>query len=230
MRMRTHTARVSEIGWETGGRTAWIDCPPAGHPAPGRYVLAWSPEDAAAPLATPLFAMHYAEGRFQAAPPAPVAWDPGAPLLLRGPLGHGFTPPPNLRRLALVGLDVTIARLLPLLFDALSKGAAVALFTEAALPSLPTSVEVSPLAALPEALAWADYLAADLPETALPGLRVCLGVDAATTRLPCPAQGLVRTSMPCGGIAACEACGVNTRHGSRPACADGPVFDLVELL
>lgn len=34
--------------------------------------------------------------------------------------------------------------------------------------------------------------------------------------------------MPCG-VGACEVCRVNTIHGEKHACVDGPVFDLLEL-
>jgi NAD(P)H-flavin reductase len=36
--------------------------------------------------------------------------------------------------------------------------------------------------------------------------------------------------MPCGGVADCGACAVETRLGWKLACEDGPVFDLIDLL
>ncbi len=123
-----------------------------------------------------------------------------------------------------------LARLQPLLTDALEKGAAVALFTDNAPPGLPSAVEVNPLETLNEALAWADYLALDLPASELPGLARRLGVERGLRHLPCPAQALVGLPLPCGGLADCGACAVETRRGWKLACQDGPVFDLIDLL
>jgi hypothetical protein len=192
--------------------------------------MAWSPDDADAPLATPLFAARVEAEGFLAAPPVPPIWEPGTRIQLRGPLGSGFTPPANLRRLALASLAGDIARLQPLMQSALGQGAAVALFTEHTLPGLPSAVEVNPLETLYEAMTWADYLALDLPPQAISGLGRLLGVEQAPRALPCQAQALVHLAMPCGGLADCAACGVETRRGWKLACSDGPVFDLIDLL
>ena len=228
--MRTYEGMVREIQWQDGlGRTAWIECPKAAIPAAGRYVMAWSPEDVDAPLATPLFAARIEAGGFQAATPIPGTWEPGTRLELRGPLGHGFTPPANLRRLALASLDESISRLQWLMYHALDQGAAVALFTDRPLPSLPSAVEANPLEAVQEALTWADYLAVDLPTHAIPESSQLLGVERGLRALPCPAQALVQLAIPCGSLAGCGACAVETRLGWKLACDDGPVFDLLEL-
>ncbi len=229
--MRVYAGFVREVQWQGGlGRAAWIECARPAIPAPGRYVMAWSPEEPDAPLATPLFAARIEPQGFLAAPPVPTTWEPGTALQLRGPLGRGFNPPGNLRRLALAGLGEGIARLGPLLQAALEKGAAVALFADQTPPGLPSAVEVNPLETLNEALAWADYLALDLPAPALPGLSRLLGVERGVRALPCPAQALVHTAMPCGALADCGACAVETRLGWKLACHDGPVFDLIDLL
>ena len=89
--MRIYEGMVRETQLQGGiGRTAWIECPKAAIPAPGRYVMAWSPEEADAPLATPLFAARIEAGGFQAASPIPGGWEPGTRLQLRGPLGKGL--------------------------------------------------------------------------------------------------------------------------------------------
>ena len=192
--------------------------------------MAWSPEDPDAPLATPLFAARIEAEGFLAASPVPAIWEPGSAIQLRGPLGRGFTPPGNLRRLALASLGESSSRLQPLLVQALDQGAAVALFTDHALPNLPSAVEANPLEALREALTWADYLALDLSPQAMPGLSQMLGLEQAVRALPCPAQALVHLAMACGGLADCGACGVETRAGWKLACSDGPVFELIDLL
>jgi hypothetical protein len=47
--------------------------------------------------------------------------------------------------------------------------------------------------------------------------------------LPCPAQVLITTPMPCAGLAKCGACAIASRRGWKLACEDGPVFDLNHL-
>jgi len=229
---RIHQGRVRETLYYAGLPAARIACPPAATPAPGQYLLALpaaQPGGEAPALAIPLFAAgSHREGAFLAAPPAPPAWGPGTELALRGPFGRPFRPPAGLRRLALAALGESAARLMPLVETALQAGCAVALYTAAPLPPLPAAVEALPLEALPEAPAWADFLALDLPLEALPDLRQRLGLDPGAGPA-CPAQALVHAPMPCGGLAQCGACAVEGRRGWLLACEDGPVFDLSEL-
>jgi hypothetical protein len=221
----TCDGKVTEVQLRPGdARAAWIACPPKAIPAPGQYLLAW---DAAAVLGTALYrasAESEADG-FLSAPPIPGEWEPGSPLRLRGPLGQGFRLPTQVRRLALAALGETAERLLPLVEPPPGQKRDVALVSNAALPSLPTSVEIHPLHSLPEVLSWADFLALDLPLEALPGLRTVLGMGTGQG-LPCPAQALVLSPMPCAGLGECGACAVPARGGWKLACLDGPVFDL----
>jgi dihydroorotate dehydrogenase electron transfer subunit len=212
---------------EDGFQRAMVACPAEFVPAPGRYLLAHLPADPDAPLAIPLLATGYAQnGRgFTAAPPFPAAWQPGAKLFLRGPLGRGFSPSVVVRRLALAALGGHAARLMPLALSALDSGGEVALFTDAPLPRLPASLEAAPLSALPDALRWADRLALDGPLAALEALPPDL-----RRALPRDAEMLIEVPMPCGGLAECGICAVPAaRVRWHLACEDGPVFPLVEL-
>ncbi len=227
--MQIYEGQVIEIQLQDGV-AAWIACPRPAIPAAGRYVMTWSPEEPQAPLATPLFASQAAAHGFLAAAPVPATWQPGTRLALRGPCGTGFRLPAEVRRLALAAFGKTAARLLPLVHEALQRHAAVALFSPAPPPGLPSAVEINPLGALPEALAWADFLALDLAAEQLPQLGKALGIQDRCMPLPCPGQALVLADMPCGALADCGACAVETRRGWKLACADGPVFDLSELI
>jgi hypothetical protein len=224
--MKAHTGRIAEILVEYRGEmTARIDCPPSAVPAPGQYTLAEDPDSI---LAVPLFLEETLEEGFLAAPPVPQTWEPGLALRMRGPLGHGFRLPAAARRIALATLENTAARLLPLLKEIIRADGAVALFSPTPLPPLPPAVEAYPLIDLPDAVSWADFLAADVSWESLPELRGCLGLNPGEL-LPCPGQALVFAPMPCGGLAGCGACAVHTRRGWKLACLDGPVFDLNEL-
>jgi hypothetical protein len=219
--MRSAKGCIEEI-YLDGTRAARLSCPPGLIPAPGQYLLAWSENDPAAPLATPIFQAGPAPGGFLIAPPLEKPWFPGHLLNLRGPYGHGFTLPISARRVALIDFATSGARLFALLPQILAQKAAVCLLTDTPPSGLPNAIEISPLASLPEIAAWADYLALDLPrtllETALPLLRAQPGIGHA--------QALIGTPLPCAGLAECGICSIRARKGILLACKDGPVFDL----
>ncbi|RPI82996.1 MAG: hypothetical protein EHM41_17005 [Chloroflexi bacterium] len=228
--MQVYKGRIVEIilGAE-GWLGAKIACPPGSVPLAGQYVSAREQEDLDTPLATILYCGGFWESGFIAAPPVPHTWTPGMRLFLRGPLGKGFQLPAQARRIGLAALGGSVSRLLPLGLSAIESGHAVALFTGAALPQLPSALEAYPLAALADALPWADYLAVDTPLEKLNDLRAVLGLEPPEP-LPCDGQMLIVTPMPCASIAECGACAVlGKRRTWLLACQDGPVFDFKEL-
>ena len=235
-----HVRVGSRVDWTTGIITrieldsygqaaAWIDCPMQSIPAAGQYVLARAAEDEFAPLALALFLSALALNRFQTTSRLPPHWLPGTHLKLRGPLGRAFELPPALRRLALASLGEGGARLRPLMDQALARGLEVALFDDQHPRGLPPAVEAYPLSGLAEALPWADFLALDIPYTALAQLNRFFGPRPALNRPLLAAQALIAGPMPCGAWADCGACAVRTRHSWKLACKDGPVFNLEEL-
>lgn len=224
--MHIASARLRQTRLDPLGQVqAWVDCPANMVPQPGQYVLARSLEDHISPLAVQLFPVEYPSIGFWAAAPLPPSWLPGTQLELRGILGHGFSGFSGARRIALASIAQDSARLLSLLDPAHHQAASLTLFANPPLPSLPAWVEIYPLASLPESLAWPDYLALDIPLDHLPRLRATLGIPPGQL-LPCPAQVLIWTPMPCSGLAECGACAVPTAHSWKLACSDGPVFDL----
>ncbi|MGW8250814.1 MAG: iron-sulfur cluster-binding protein [Anaerolineales bacterium] len=224
--MRQHTGQVREITSEVSGQvSALIACPPQAVPPPGCYTLASSSDSV---IGAPLFLMTEHEAGFVAAAPVPGNWEPGTQLELRGPLGNGFSLPAEARRVALAALGGTVSRLLPLAKIALRQQIAVSLFSDARLPPLPSELEASPLAALGEGLAWADFLAVDLALEELPNLKERLGLNPLIDFQPV-GQALILAPMPCAGLADCGVCALHTRRGWKLACKDGPVFRLEDL-
>ena len=236
--MRIGTGKITEIISGFDEKVSFrMDCPLEMMPVPGEYLLACDPGAADSVLPAPLFRVGISpQATFQSSFDRPPGWTPGTTLSLRGPLGKGFDIPSDTRHLALAAFGESIARLLPLVPQAQELGADIALFIPARhhpgspshLPSLPAALEINPLSALPEALTWADTLALDFPLTNLPTLRQTLGIDP-HDHLPCHAQALIATPMPCGAIAGCGVCAVPARKGYQLACKDGPVFDLNQL-
>ena len=224
--MHTGKGQVSELILEDGYRHARVSCASNLIPAPGQYLLAGDGSDS--PLPVPLFHTDSAPQGFIASAPIPDSWDPGTELHLRGPLGHGFDLPLSARKVGLITFDVSPARLRGLIRPALKQEAAVVLVCNSGVENLPDEVEVHPLSALNDIVDWADYLAFDVTRENLNQLQegleklnqVAAGKDA---------QILVRTPVPCGGVAECGICAVTLKSSWKLACKDGPVFDWMEL-
>lgn len=229
--MALGSAEIVETYLEiSGGMTqvgARITCPPNLRPAPGQY-LAASAAGLQEPLPAALFPAGLEGDELIVAPPIPPGWTTGTHLSLRGPLGNGFRLPAAARRVALLGLEDSPARLLPLAFQALSRQASVALYARYAPPGLPLEVEILPLDQVKDALSWADYLAVDVDRGELSSLRAVLNLGLYGYPA-CDTQVLVVTEVPCGGLGECGVCAVPTRAGWRLACSDGPVFDWTQL-
>lgn len=218
-----------------GFTAAFISCSPSMVPSPGAYLLAFKPGSDSA-VAVPVFAarsfVHFLgkeKNGFLMAPPLPESWTPGTNLQLRGPLGHGFKIPASARRIALVAFDSSPARLLPLLDGAFKQGAEVTLLCENPVDDLPLKVEVQPLGVLADIISWSDFISFDITRESLPHLKHKLEIIV-LQKIRVEAQVLIRTPMPCGGLADCGVCTVDNRNGPKLACTDGPVFDLESLI
>jgi NAD(P)H-flavin reductase len=181
------------------------------------------------PLPVSLFSTESTpQGFITAALPVPETWMPGLELFLRGPLGRGFSIPASARRVALLSLEGSPARLLGLVAPALKQGAAVVIASDVNEGDLPDEVEVQPLSALGEAADWADYVALDVSREKMHGLKERLSGQRHFA-VKNEAQVLIHTLMPCGGIAECGVCAVMTPSNWKMACKDGPVFSWREI-
>jgi dihydroorotate dehydrogenase electron transfer subunit len=219
--MHTGNGRLVELILTNGSRYARLACPDNLIPAPGQYLLASDGSDAVLPV--PIFYTDSAPGGFIST--TSEEWTPGQRLYLRGPLGRGFTLPVTARKVGLIAFDDSPARLRGLIQPALKQEASVVLVCDQHVDDLADEVEVQPLSALEEILKWADYVGIDVDRANLGQLMPRL---AQPTHL-LTVQVLVRTPLPCGGVAECGVCAVVTRSGWQMACKDGPVFDLRDL-
>ncbi len=224
--MGSARGRLSEIRrGSTGQVEAFITCPECSIPQAGQYLLVSDPYNSQEVISQAVFPAEILGHGFWGVTLLPVNWQPGINLELSGPFGHGFALPRGFQRLGLIALDGTIARLMPLIHQSSKTRAGMSLYTDLGLPQLPAAVEVHPLEGVKAGLDWADFLVLDLPVERLEELRSILGLTPGAL-LPSPAQALVITAMPCGGLAQCGACAVPARRGWKLACIDGPVFDL----
>jgi hypothetical protein len=224
--MHTGKGQVLELILQDGRRYARLACPSNLIPSAGQYLLASEGPDVSLPFS--LFYTDSAPQGFIAECPLTAPWTPGSVLYLRGPLGRGFSLPLSARKVGLVAFDHSPARLQGLVQPALNQGAAVVLVSGSTPDNLRDEVEVQPLAALDDILAWGDYFAIDVDRENLNRLRELLGTRSPYTA-GLGAQILLRTPVPCGGMGECGACAVTLRSDWKLACKDGPVFDWREL-
>ena len=233
---------IKELVLLNGKPSARIQCDPTLIPTPGQYLLSYAdgsdlpPALRSSVLASSVFsAKSFADG-FLAAPPLPNSWHLGAHLHLRGPLGHGFILPKDARRVALIAFDTQQAgasdsptRLLPMLDAALKQEASIVLICRTPPDDLPLQIEVQPMSALLDICNWADIIAMDAARESLPELKKMLGRSDPFI-VKNEAQILIRTPMPCGALAECGVCTVESHRGPLLACKYGPVFNLKDLL
>lgn len=212
----------------------------------GRFVMA----DLGSYLRTPLFPARLASPEFDAmvVPAHPAAsLTTGQQLELVGPHGHGFRIPPDSRNILLIASTPYLPILLPLITQSAEARQSIALVLAATgaadlfpLSALPPSLEIrvvtkdnpvghpqSTARALAELAEWTDCIyIADEPAT-YPALAHTLR----ESRLRPPhglAQALVAPPIVCG-TGACQGCAVAMKRGTKLACTDGPVFDLLDL-
>lgn len=223
------TAKLVEV-FQLGDELAGVlDLAPKFRPDPGQYLPAQCRLRENDILPSHLFRVLGEVGQLSVGP-IPETWQPSDQIFLLPPHGHGFHLPDSACRVGLCAVDTPPNRLLPLVPLALAQDAAVTLFCDPQpapdiLQRIPSVVEIAPISALQENLEWPDFLAVDLPRDSLPRLGKLLGEKT----LPFGGQVLVRTAMPCHGLGECGVCSIETKHGNKLACLDGPVFSLKEF-
>jgi len=223
--VRQFTLGVAEIA--TSGGQIYVRCGGGLEvtAAPGQFYLARADIATQPFLRVPLYLFHTQSGgpEFFVDPAHPyAALEPGDTLDLVGPCGRGFSLPPRAAHLLLVAH--TLERLYSLARLALERHFSVTLLLppDAPLPSLPFDVEIQRGALTADLAAWADLIAADVPDP------LTLAQQARRLRLNPPpgfVQALVTPTMPCG-VGACQACWVEIGPSRKRACVAGPVFHL----
>jgi len=219
---------IKELVLLDGKPSVRIQCDANLIPAPGQYLLAYA-DGSDSPLANSIFSAKSFTDGFLAAPPIPPSWNLGTRLHLRGPLGHGFVLPNDARRVALISFGDSSIRLLVLLDIALKQEAFIVLVCQTPPDDLQLQIEVQPLDELLNVFAWADYVAVDAQRESLRELKKMFGRSSPLI-VRNEAQILIRAPMPCGALAECGVCTVESHRGLLLACKDGPVFDLKDLL
>lgn len=244
--MRQEHCRILAIGSVGAGhRLLQVDCTPLAQPArAGQFLMARPSADLADALRRPLFFSrggHVAHLLF----PLDELWQrelaslqPEETLDVLGPLGQPFSLRPGVNHVLVLALSEPVAPALAIAQCVQHQGAtaSVVLARKEWSPLadlLPDSIECSvapadPLAQLQEALRWADQAFVVAPADQLAGLAAAVG--HARLRLnPGFAQVLVPADFACG-VGACGGCTLELGQRQRRVCADGPIFDLAEVV
>ena len=222
-----------------------VDCTPLAQPArAGQFLMARPGTDLAEALRRPLF---FSRGGDigQLLFPTSMPWQqelarlqPEETLDVLGPLGQPFILRPGASHLLVLVLAEPVAPAMAVAHWAQRQQATVSVLLwhqqwSHLADLLPESVECS--VAAPRAMAhqesslqWADQVFVVAEPEQLPALSVA--IIGARLRLP---SGFAQVFLPADfacGVGACGACALHLGRFHRRVCADGPIFDLSELL
>ncbi len=244
---------VARTEVSTGVHLLWADAPEIAAVArPGQYVMVRCGEGRDMVLRRPLSIHRVTQDKNVAFLFAAVGqgteWlsrrRQGDQVDLFGPLGNGFQVDPSSKNWLLVAGGIGIAPLAALADQAMENGCSVTLLYGAgnvsqlctdprSLPGVETVVVTEDGSSgekgmvtdvLPRYAAGADQVFACGP---LPMYRRMAEISRELAGKP--TQVLLEVVMGCG-VGACLGCSVETRHGQKLVCKDGPVFDLNEIV
>jgi dihydroorotate dehydrogenase electron transfer subunit len=162
---------------------------------------------------------------------------PGEQMLALGPLGHGFSEPPDGRRALLVGGGIGIAPLV-ILSDELARSTAILGFRDGPRARVAELIDGVVVATDDGSEGHhgpcTELLAAELARDPHAVVYACgppamlEAVRAMCAEAAVPAQLALEAGMACG-FGACYGCVVPARGGYLRVCVDGPVVDAAEL-
>jgi len=225
--MHTGNGHVVEALLVQGQTLLRIVCPIELIPRPGQYLQAAS-ASLIEPLPVSLFYTESAPGGFIASGDLLEKFSVGRELRFRGPLGRGFSVPPTARKIGLISFDESSAYLSGIAAVGLKQDAGVVVVSNSNEERFPDEVEIQPIANIADVLNWADYLAMHVHREKLPELKKIL-MEGGGLKIRKDAQVLIRTQMPCGGLADCSVCAIRESSDFQLVCKDGPVFDLEKI-
>jgi NAD(P)H-flavin reductase len=223
--MKTYSSLIIEVSKNESGARIRIAPNLPVHALPGQYYLAFG-EGSSQILPVPLFSFSENQDGMVLCGTNQPQWLTGTPLLLQGPFGKGFTHCLKSSRLAIFAVEKTLeARLYSLALNVINQGSDVAWISDELTIDLPPQVEILKETELTDAIAWSESCAIAAPHSQIsmpPGILSISKVDRNKVEV------LVDAPFVCGN-AQCGVCAIETRHGWKLACKDGPVFEYGEL-
>jgi len=223
--MKTYLSTIAEVSIiESGARIRLTPSLPV-HALPGQYYLGFT-EDTTQLLPVPLFPFTENTDELVLCGNVHFTWQTSTPLLLQGPYGKGFTHCLKSRRLAIFAVEKNLEeRLFALAVNVLEQGADVVWISDDLKVTLPPQIEVLKESELTDAVAWAESCAIAVPQTKVTSLPEILSINKADRN---KVEVMVDAPFICGN-AQCGVCAIETRHGWKLTCKEGPVFQYGEF-
>jgi hypothetical protein len=190
---------------------------------PGQFFIVYNPEkdDRLSPI---YFTLHLDDIYFVKS--KNTNWEIGDRLIVKGPIGTGFSNNSNIQNLLCISFDQSHGGLNPLIEHGVSIGKNVAYMVDDINLALPNSVEIVFPDMLDENLLWADYIVIEIERDNLEKnqeiLKKILNLDV-------PTDILIYCRILCSGDSQCMVCSVKTKKGLIRTCQYGTVFKLNEL-
>jgi len=190
---------------------------------PGQFLIVYNPEkdDQLIPI---YFTLQLDDIYFTK--PKITNWEVGDQLIVKGPIGTGFSNHYNFQNLLCISLDQSHGSLNPLIDHCVRIGKNVAYMVDEINLTLPNSVEIVFPDMLDEHLLWADYVVIEIErdnmEKNRETLKKILNSDIQT-------EILIYCPILCSGDSQCMVCSVKTKKGWIRTCQHGTVFNLNEL-
>lgn len=190
---------------------------------PGQFLIVYNPEkdDRLIPI---YFALHLDEIFF--VKPKNANWDIGDQLIVKGPIGPGFSNYFNYQNILCISLMQSFGGLNPVIDQCVSMGKNVAYMVDDMNLVLPNSVEIVFPGTLDENLLWAGCVLIEIERDFLEQSK---GFLKRILNSGIPTEILIYCPILCTGDAQCMVCSVKTKKGWIRSCQHGTVFNLNEL-
>jgi len=194
------------------------------HPInPGQFLIVYNPEkdDHLFPI---YFTLQLDDIYF--VKPINTNWEIGDQLIVKGPIGSGFSDYFNFQNLLCISLNNPRGGLNPVIDQSVSMGKNVAYMVEDTNVVLPNSVEIVFPGMLHENLLWADFV---LIEVERDNLDKNQNILKSIVNSGIPTEILIYCPILCSGDSQCMVCSIKTKKGWIRTCQHGTVFNLNDL-
>lgn len=158
--------------------------------------------------------------------PKNTHWEIGDQLIVKGPIGSGFSNDSYFQNILCFCLDQSQGGLNPLIENSVSIGKNVAYMVDDINLPLPKSVEIVFPDMLDENLLWADYVVIEIERD---NLEKYQGILRKILNSYLTTEILIYCPILCSGDSQCMVCSVKTKKGFIRTCQHGTVFKLNEL-
>jgi len=158
--------------------------------------------------------------------PSNANWEIGDQLIVKGPIGTGFSENSPFQNLFCVSFGESKGSLIPVVEKSVRIGKNVAYMLEDINLVLPYSVEIVFPETLEETFLWADRILIEVERDQMEKNQDML---RKIMNSKIPTEILVYCPILCSGVSQCSVCAVKSKKGWVQTCQQGTVFNLYDL-